>query len=514
MPRRALLDTLRLTEERLLHMLARDRNDPDWGLFAPVAEVRKFPMLQCLLHPLAALVTDRALESPLYGEEIPIRWAKASLFALPLLQERSGAYGEGAGRPFTGLLAAHGALALRALKPCLTADETTRLEVSLARAAAWCRRRTGREPDFLRLAEQAIALHEVFLLTGDRTLDAASNDALVRLCRMQGAEGNLHPPGTPFDVKRHFILAELVARRHYLDKSAASRALLKGALHLLRHLQRPDGSLENETFGAEDFFAPPGHLLSIRREVQGASALVDGLLSATVARGRRTLPFLDRQTFACSLTRLVATVKLLAEPHPAEPAEPAPEPERRVYLASLPALVVTAPAYRAFVNPATGGLKVYSRRHDDGPLVYADSGFLIEAGGEVYRPRPADGRDLASRDDRFDFALRLEGRRPRLPFARAKTLRGERTLRFRDDGIDMTASFDPGEAGAFREPLLVFRVYRRLNRFFSADDLTVATREDVAARTGPDGRSLMVRETLRLEGGRWKILPDDPPAAE
>jgi hypothetical protein len=167
----------------------------------------------------------------------------------------------------------------------------------------------------------------------------------VRLCRLQGAEGNLHVPGTSFDVKRHVILAELLARRHFLDKSPASRGVLKSLLHLLRYLHAR-GFIEQETFGGETS-SPAGRPAPVRRELPDAVAR--RRLEATGRLGRRT-PLPRPSDLRRLLTRLVSTIRLLDETA-REPEAAPPPPERRVF-SRASRRSSTTPS-RA-VNPAAG----------------------------------------------------------------------------------------------------------------------------------------------------------------
>lgn len=498
----SLFSLVRTLEHRLLDMLGRDKCSTDYGRFAPREELLLQPALQCLLFPLTRLVSDRTFDSPLYGEEIPINWARAALLTLHDIQQSGGGFGRRPGHDWTGLLLYQSILAFRRISRCMDDAEKTVLDMVFLQAGKFLTRHRPRSS--LRQLEGALALLELFRLTGNREFESCSRKQLQDLLARQ-QPGGYFPEPDGFDARHHFIATELLSRCHYLQKSDLTRALLKAALPLLHHLQRPDGTIENEMFDREDFLTLPGYLLHLRREMPENSDFLDRLADGAIRDGQRILPWQHRLEFAVSGYRLFSTLELFfgengTPPTPGECQSMTPGIQA---IDSLGLTTMITPQFKIFVHPRAHRVKIFSRQTRSGELVYADSGYRLEQNGETWLPVIPEENILCEVTDSriaFPFSLAPAHR----PFLRRRPeLKCFREIIFEKDMPRFVSRFFFGheDPGQYR----LARIYSRRSRIFRPEEVRIPSFEDLPCPWRPVSGEAMVTERLILDNSRWLL---------
>jgi hypothetical protein len=310
MEKSKLANIIKISEDRMLSMLIRDRNHPDYCFFSTLSLVKSKPAIQCLVHPLCLLVTEKFFNSKLYGEEMPIRWAKAAILNTIKLQNNNGTYGNKKEFYWTPIITYHTTMAYRKMSNFFEEEEKQDLKNSLIKAGDFlCKVKLK---DYLRIVENIIALYELFKLTGNRKYDNHSSKLLLSIIKKQHNTGFIEST-TGFDVRKHFVLVELLSKYHFLNKSDISKGILKNSILLLSHLQRPDGTIENELFEYEDFLTTPGHILHMSKEFPQTISLINGMIESSEKLGGKIIPYQDLLPFSLSVNRLFSTYKLIFE---------------------------------------------------------------------------------------------------------------------------------------------------------------------------------------------------------
>lgn len=501
----SLFSLIRTQEHRLLDMLGRDKCSTDYGRFAPREELLAQPALQCLLLPLARLVSDRTFSSPLYGEEIPVNWARAALLTLHDIQQPGGGFGKRPGHDWTGLLLYQAILAFRRIGRCMDDAEKTVLDMVLLQAGRFVARHCPRSS--LRQLESALALLELFRLTGNREFETCSQKKLQILLSQQ-QPGGFFPEPDGFDARQHFIATELISRCHFLQKSDLTRALLKASLPLLYHLQRPDGTIENEMFEHEDFLTLPGYLLHLRRELPESEDFLDRLTAGAMRDGQRILPWQHRLEFATSGYRLFSTIELFFGEN-AQSLNPVSEHKNTheiQHLSSLGLTTMITPRFKIFIHPTAHRVKIFSRLSKSGELIYADSGYRLEQNGITWLPEVQKQNVVCEvTDTRIAFPFTLAPTTRQL-FRRRPVLHCFREIIFERNIPRFITKFFFGQQdpGHFR----LARIYSRRSRIFRPEEVRIPSFEDLPCPWRPVSGEAVVTERLMLDSGRWLLKSD------
>ena len=493
------IELVRIVEDRLLTLLVRDRNNLDYCFFSSKDSVIETPSIQSLVYPLTLLTTEKHLSSILYGEEMPIRWSKRALTNIFKLQNSNGSFGDKSKFYWTPILVYYAILSFRKLSVYFESDERKQFKKDIIKAGSFlC---NVKLKNYLRVAENIVALNELFKLTGDRTYEKVSVALLLELLEKQHKIGFIES-GSGFDVRKHFVLLELLSKYHFSNKSDLCRGILKSGLPLLYSLQRPDGSLENEIFEKEDFLTPPGYLIHMEKEFKDVSSLVDGMIDGTVKLGRRIIPYQDLLHFSLSTSRLFSTFELLKNRKKTIHDNHRFISDRMDFFEKLSILIVERKNYKAFINPNSSRVKIFGKKESNFSLIYGDSGFMLTIDGDIYVQSPSvQNHSLVLSQNQITFSSTIEKRERGILELKRKKIKYERSIEFCDDRILLTSKFYLNDLEW--EEITFHRIYRKLNRSFRPEDIKIPSREDLEVEHILLENSIINREIVYLEDEKW-----------
>ena len=491
------LNLIRISEDRMLSMLIRDRNHPDYGFFSKKKLIDEKPVIQCLVHPLSLLVTDKIFNSKLYGEEMPIRWTKAAILNIIELQNSNGSYGNKEFFYWTPIIVYHVTMAYRKMSIYFDDEEKKFFETSLAKAGNYlCKIKLN---DYLRIVENIVALYELFKLIGNRKYDEVASELLVKILKLQHNTGFIESK-KGFDIRKHFVLVELISKYHFLNKSDVSKSILKAGISILSKFQRPDGTLENEIFECEEFLTPPGYIINMSKEFPETVPIICGMVESSKKMGIKIIPYQDIVPFSLSINRLFTTYKLLQK-YTFENIS-ADNGESSNFFKDLSVVMIELKNLKIFINPSNSRIKIFSNCERDKTLIYSDSGYLLKIDEvDFIQKNMNENNSLTLSPNEVKFSSILMERKKSIISFKKNEIPYDRIIEFNDKKIVILTKFFLNNIVG--EEFELYRIYRKINRMFRIEDIKIPSREDLEIEHTLVDNCITTRENITFKDNIW-----------